>query len=171
MPDAVNAHQRGVWPHDAELQATLLNAAKYVVIGPTASEIDIARALCCESRVFVSTEWFGHEMMPALDCVSWFEGATPEIAEGAVPNVPEDAALPARISSTATWELRLENTRQYIDDFMHEHGISGLRPVESELQRTQIALSQPYHIPLDELKTLNRALPPIATENQNSNNI
>jgi hypothetical protein len=155
LPNAINAHRRGVWPHDPAKQATLLNAADAVVIGATASEIDLARALCCEARVMIDSSWFGHEMMPAFEhTATWFD-ISPS------PAMLSASTLQPRTLREKTWDIRLEHTRSMIDDTFAAAGIFGLRAVESEIQATQHALSKPRFIPLEQLQLLNgTAVPP-----------
>ena len=151
LSNAVNAHRRGIWPHDPALQATLLNAADAIVIGADASEVDLARALCCESRIIIDSSWFGHEMMPALTNARWIDAG----------EMPDDILTIPRTARNAAWEMRLSYSRQLIYDAFADAGITGLRPIESEIQSTQLALSKPRFITLDVLKTLNgTAVPP-----------
>jgi hypothetical protein len=158
LPNALNAHRRGVWPHDLAMQATLLNAADTVVIGAAASEIDLARALCCESRLLIDSTWFGHEMMPAFEhTAKWFDiSPAPAMFTSS-----RETMMPSRTPREKTWDMRLQFSRQLIDDTFAAAGIMGLRAVESEIQATQHALTKPRFIPLDDLKLLNgTAVPP-----------
>jgi hypothetical protein len=137
------------------MQATLLNAADIIVIGASASEVDLARALCCESRILIDSTWFGHEMMPAFEhTATWFDiSPTPELLSA--------REMPKRTLREKTWDMRLQFSRQLIDDAFATAGIYGLRAVESEIQSTQHALTKPRFIPLDDLKALNgTAVPP-----------